>query len=372
MKKKLFVIIFSIILLVGCNKEELSNNTNLDSSGKGKLYTVINLQDKGINMFRSIVPKGWNSYISSQDLVNSSYPFVETVVLSNPEGTARITIISQHSYTENSKYREGINTDYYTTYMHKMNADEYIDYYMNTYYPGSTFIEDKEVEEKTLNELKTLHDLKVQMGKNDANLLSTQNYGVYLDVYGVEYTSSIKDFEYGTNYIEVSTSTSAIATTIKSSLSSLLDSKAIQWYMPYIIIYEGMNKEEFDKYYEDYKFIIANSNFTVNYYAMIEYVSSAIVNAYTSIYAEKSKIALQATNDYIDSTYSSTSSVSTNDKVMEMWDDVIKEVDSYKTEDGSTIKTSIMNDTVAQNGNEIYVGTKAGIPLGFNELAKGY
>ena len=210
------------------------------------------------------------------------------------------------------------------------------------------------------------------MGKNDANLLSTQNYGVYLDVYGVEYTSSIKDFEYGTNYIEVSTSTSAIATTIKSSLSSLLDSKAIQWYMPYIIIYEGMNKEEFDKYYEDYKFIIANSNFTVNYYAMIEYVSSAIVNAYTSIYAEKSKIALQATNDYIDSTYSSTSSVSTNDKVMEMWDDVIKEVDSYKTEDGSTIKTSIMNDTVAQNGNEIYVGTKAGIPLGFNELAKGY
>ena len=36
------------------------------------------------------------------------------------------------------------------------------------------------------------------------------------------------------------------------------------------------------------------------------------------------------------------------------------------------LKTSIMNDTVAQNGNEIYVGNKAGIPLGFNEVTKSY
>ena len=53
-------------------------------------------------------------------------------------------------------------------------------------------------------------------------------------------------------------------------------------------------------------------------------------------------------------------------------DDVIKEVDAYKTEDGSVLKTSIFSDTVAQNGNEIYVGSKAGIPIGFNELSKAY
>ena len=77
-------------------------------------------------------------------------------------------------------------------------------------------------------------------------------------------------------------------------------------------------------------------------------------------------------NDYIDSNYTSTSSQSTNDKVMEMWDDVIKEVDKYELEDGTTLKTSIHNETVAQNGNEIYIGSKAGIPIGFEEVHKGY
>ena len=115
--RKILIILLLSLLLIGCNKEESNNQIDVDKTGK--IYNIVNLQDKGITMFRTIIPEGWNSYISSQDLVNSSYPFVETVVLSNPEGTARITIISQHSYTENSKYREGINTDYYTTYMHK-------------------------------------------------------------------------------------------------------------------------------------------------------------------------------------------------------------------------------------------------------------
>ena len=150
----------------------------------------------------------------------------------------------------------------------------------------------------------------------------------------------------------------------------MLDSKATQWYMPYVIIYEADTKEDFDKYYDDYNFIIANSNFTKDYYAMIEYVSSAIVNSYMSYYAAKAQAALDATNSYIESNYSSTSSSSTNDKVMEMWDDYINDVDAYKTEDGSVIKTSMFNETVAQNGDEIYIGNKAGIPLGFNELSK--
>ena len=55
-----------------------------------------------------------------------------------------------------------------------------------------------------------------------------------------------------------------------------------------------------------------------------------------------------------------------------MWSDVIKEQDNYILEDGTSVKTSIMNDTLAQNGNEIYIGSKAGIPIGFNEVSKGY
>ena len=181
-----------------------------------------------------------------------------------------------------------------------------------------------------------------------------------------------KEYELGLNYIEAQTAIASITTNLESSLSSLLNSSATQWTIPYLIIYEGETKEEYDKYYDVYNFIVANASFTKDYYQLVEYVSSKIVNMYTSMYAAKSKAALDATNEYIDSNYSSTSASSTNDKVMEMWDDVINEVDKYTLEDGTTLKTSIMNDTVAQNGNEIYIGSKAGIPYGFDEVKKGY
>ncbi len=63
---------------------------------------------------------------------------------------------------------------------------------------------------------------------------------------------------------------------------------------------------------------------------------------------------------------------STSDKVMNMWDDVIKEVDEYKTLDGRKLKTSIYNETVAQDGDTFYIGKKIGIPSGFKELSKSY
>ncbi len=370
MKRK-FIYVFLltfILLLTGCS---FTNNIK-NSKASGKIYNLVSLNDKGVTMFNGIVPKGWNATISSQNIVNSSYPFVETVVISNPDNNVKITILSQHSYTENAKYNEGENYDYYTTYLHQMDASTYLDYFMDRIYKGSEYVKDGKVDDRILSQLEELHNLKVNLGKKDAEQLLAYSRGVNISVDGVGYSSSKREYQNGLNYYEASTSVSSISTTLKSSLSSLLDSYAVQWYMPYIIIYEAEDKDTYDKYYDDYNFIIANSNFTTDYYAMVEYVSSAIVNAYTSYYAAKSQAALDAMNDYIDSNYSSTSSQSTNDKVMEMWDDVIKEQDNYILEDGSSIKTSIMNDTVAQNGNEIYVGTKAGIPNGFNEVTKGY
>lgn len=370
------LILISLFIITGCSNNNSSNNNNNENENqqveKGRMYSLTRLSDKGINMFTSILPEDWTHKISSEDIVNSTHPFVETVVLTSPDKTAKITILSQHSYVENKKYNEGVNKDYYTTYLRQMDATTYLDYFMSRIYNGAVFERKEEVDSKILDQLKVLHDLRISLGKNDANQLQAQNYGIAISIGDEGYTSAKRLYTDGSSYYEASTSVSAISTNLKSSLSSLLDSRAVTWYMPYLIIYEADSKENFDKYYDDYNFIIANSNFTKDYYQMVEYVSSAIVNAYTAIYAERAKAALQATNDYIDSNYSSTSASTTNDKVMEMWDDVIKEVDNYKLDDGTTIKTSIHNDTVAQNGNEIYIGSKAGIPLGFNEVAKGY
>ena len=370
MKKiKVLVILLLVIILAGCGVK----NTNIFGGEvpKGKYYYIVTLQDKGINMFESILPEGWSASISSQDRVDSSYPFMEEVIIKNDDDTAQIIILSQHSYVENTKYNEGVNTDYYTTYLHQMNASEYSDYLMDTFYSTTNVTKKVDVDKDVYKQLNTLHDLRVELGKRDAQALQADKHGIYINVAGVDSSVSRKQYQ-GTNYYELFTCVSSISTSLTNSYDSLLNSFAVQWYMPYVIIYEATSEDAFNAHYDDYNFIIANSNFTKDYYQMNEYVSSAIVNAVTSIYAEKSKIGLQAMNDYIDSNYTSTSSASTNDKVMQMWDDVINEVDVYRTEDGSLFRTSIFNDTVAQNGNEIYVGPKAGIPYGFNQLDKAY
>ncbi len=398
MKKKIIsfltiiaILATSLIALSGCgdkkktDKDEKSTTNNTSKSGttntideipteeeKGRFYEIVSLYDKNINMFNSIVPEGWTAKIYTQDVVDSSYPFAETIVISSPDKKANITIFSQHSFVENKKYAEGQNTAYYTTYLHQMNASTYLDYYMNRIFKVSNTVKNKNVDNEVLNQLKVLHNLRIQLAKQDATNLQAQNYGVYITIGDKGYTSAKKEYKNGSAYYEASTSVSAVSTELKNSISSALNSTAIQWYMPYVIVYEGATKEAYDEYYEDYEFIMANSSFTKDYYQMIEYVSSAIVNAYTSIYAEKAKAGLQAMNDYINSTYSSTSAATTQDKVREMWSDVINERDKYILEDGSSIKTSIYNETVAQNGNEIYIGSKAGIPEGFSEVAKGY
>ena len=372
MKKKFVVIIIIMILLItGCGKVR----SKKDIKGKGELYYQVTLYDtvNGVDIFNTILPSGWKYYNESNwSVVSSSVPGFESIRLSSGDGKASIIIRSQEGFVENKKYNEGINYDYYTTYLHYMDASGYIDYFMNNYFKGSSFVKDMDIDQDLLNKLKEINSIKLELGKKDALVLSnvTPNVSVTVSENGV--SSSSKQFSYGDNMVEISTSVTSLKTNLYSSLSPLLNSEAIDWVVPYTIIYQAEDLDSFNKYYDTYKFIVANSSFTVKYYAMVEYVSSYIVNLYTSIYTEKSKAALKATNDFIDSKYSSTSSSSTQDKVREMWSDVINEVDKYQLEDGGYIKTSIHNDVVAQNGDEIYIGSKGGVPYGFNILDKGY
>lgn len=374
--KRFLVGLFGILMLftmTGCRRNVFKRQVTLEEAiEKGQIYESVSLSDGNVEVFKSIIPKGWTANVESNwKNISSVTPGIETVTISNPDHTVNIKIISQESYTENNKYNEGENYDYYTTYLHYMNASDYIDYYMNKHSSGSKFIKNVEMDENIVKQVKEYNNITYQQGLKEAESLNGIG-NVKIGVSLVDSTANTKQFEYGLNQIEISTAVAATKTTLESSLSPLLNSESILWKIPYTIIYTGETKEDFDKYYDTYKFIIANSNFTLDYYAMEEYVSSAIVNYYTTIYTERSKASLDAWHNYVDSNYSSASSQSTNDRVMEMWDDVIKEVDSYKLEDGTQLKTSIFNETVAQNGNDIYIGDKAGIPIGFQTVDKGY
>ena len=374
MKKKILILLILMVFLTGCGVFKNSNKSSA-SKGKGTMYYRISLNDtvNGVGVFETILPEGWRYAIESRwDVVSSSVPGLETVMLSSPDARASILIRSQEGYVENKKYNEGINKDYYTTYLHYMDASSYLEYYVNSHYQGASYLKDMEIDDNILNQLKELNNIKLEIGKRDAQTINsvTPDAQVSISDHGV--SSAKKQYQYGSNVIEISSSVSSLQTNLVSKLSPLLNSEAIDWLIPYTIVFQAEDEEAFQQYYDTYNFIIANSHFTTNYYAMVEYVSSYIVNLVTSIYAERAKAALEATNQYIDSHYSSTSSQSTNDKIMEMWDDVIKEEDKYQLEDGSYLKTSIFNDVVAQNGDEIYIGDKAGVPIGFDILDKKY
>ncbi|MBQ2592835.1 MAG: hypothetical protein II567_06110 [Candidatus Riflebacteria bacterium] len=86
--------------------------------------------------------------------------------------------------------------------------------------------------------------------------------------------------------------------------------------------------------------------------------------------AVRAQVALEASRDQIMGDYNSSSQ--TQDRVRNMWNDTIKELDEYKTLDGKRLKTSMFNETVAQDGDTYYIGNKTGIPSGFKELSKSY
>lgn len=340
----------------------------------GTLYNKVSLMDSNARIvaFEGLIPQGWTANIESNwQVVSSDCPGVETVTLVSPDGNASIVIDSQQVFAENSQYAEGVNYDYYTTYLHYMDADTFVQYYMDSAYPGNnTLIADLEDDADLLQSANDCTDIFVQYATQNSEWINTMGYGLSYSVTAVPATMSKRQYQVGSEYLEGSCVIMATDSVLTSQY--VAPNKTRTWRIPYSIVYKASDKETFDKYYDEYSFIVANSHFTTDYYALVEYVSSCIVNSYAQYYNAKSQASLQAMNDYIDSNYSSTSSASTNEKVMEMWDDYINEVDKYDTLDGSSIKTSMYNETVAQNGDTFYVGSKTGIPSGFTELSKSY
>ena len=378
--KKIVVIFLLLFLLTGCN---LYNNYSRKPANyindntptyQGKLYNFITLYDYQVRVpvFQSIIPEGWKSGITSNwNNISSTSPGIETVTIASPDNRAKIVFVSQQSFIDSDHNPEGINKDYYTTYFRFIDANYFLDYYISHNYGDievlKTVTSDNDY--NTILELRGYTNMLVDAQKQLALDLGTSNYGMDITVTPLDATIAKKQYTIGSNIIEGSTAVTGYKMVNKNILYTQTDK---EWFAPYTIVYMAEDEDAFNDYYDDYNFIVANSSFTVKFYDMLSYVSSAIQNVYTAYYAEKSKAGLNALNNFIDSNYSSTSSASTNEKVMEMWDDVIKEVDAYRTEDGNVIKTSIYDEAVAQNGNQIYIGDKAGIPLGFNQLGKAY
>lgn len=357
---------------VAKKNETTSNKTETKNNVQGKYYNMVSLVDTYANVvvFKGLLPSGWTAMVSSNyQVISPDYPVLESVSITSPDGKANIYIDSQQQYCESSSMGEGASLEYYTTYLHYMTADEFVQYFMDYAYPGATLTKTLQNDTDILDQARQFQKIKAQNSRNNMATITGNAY-TYNITEG-QVTMSKKQYKTSTNsYIEGSCVIVPFTSTLGSQYYTLTNT---YWEIPYSIVYEAADKASFDKYYDDYNFIIANSQFTQDCYALVEYVSSCIANVKSAEAAAKSKASLDAMNSYIESNYSSTSSASTNEKVMQMWDDYINEVDSYNTLDGGTIKTSMYNDIVAQNGDQFFIGSSTSdIPYGFKELSKSY
>jgi len=341
----------------------------------GKYYNQVALRDQnsGADVFKTLLPDGWKASVTSNySCVAPDYPVLFSVSIQSPDGKALITIDSPQQFCESPTRSEGINISEYTTYLHYMTADQFVEYFMSQAYPNASLLKSLETDNTLLSELRSYQKMKADKTRqNMQQLFSGIQYGNYSgSVTELEVTASKRQYQTQDGYLEGTCVVVPFSQTISSTYLSTTNT---WWEIPYSMVYFAADKDTFDKYYDDYNFIIANSQFTVDAYTLIEYVANRIANVVTAEAAAKSQASLNAMNEYIDSNYSSTSAASTNEKVMQMWDDVINEVDTYNTTDGGQVKTSMYNDIVAQDGDKFFVGSSTSdIPIGYTQLQKAY
>lgn len=332
-------------------------------------YSIVD-HDIGVAAFSVFLPDDWEATLYSDwTVVSADVPGLEEVVITSPDGLASITIDSCQSYTQGPTGAEGQDIGAYTTYMNYLDAGAFTDAYINSAYgSAATLVRDLPDDSATLALLAQYLDALVAQANAAGERVTGGGAvgGITSVAEPAAYSMCRRQYQVGSQQIETSVVNVALTQTISGPA---LTEQYLHWRIPYSIVFTAASADAFAQYHDIYETIVANSYFTTEYYAAVEYISGCIAEAAMDAKAAASSGA----SGYSSSGYESATAESTNEKVIGMWDDCINEVDSYTTLDGGTVKTSMYNDVVAQSGDEFFVGSSTSdVPAGFTELSKSY
>ncbi len=332
-------------------------------------YDIVD-RDIGVPAFSVFLPNDWEATLYSDwTVVSADVPGMEEVAITSPDGLASITIDSCQSYTQGPTGAEGQDFGAYTTYMNYLDAGAFTDAYINSAYGGAaTLVRELPDDSATLALLAQYLDALVAQANAAGERVTGGGAigGITSVAEPAAYSMCRRQYQVGSQQIETSVVNVALTQTISGPA---LTEQYLHWRIPYSIVYTAASADAFAQYHDIYETIVANSYFTTEYYAAVEYISGCIAKAAMDAKAAASSGA----SGYSSSGYESATAESTNEKVIGMWDDYINEVDSYTTLDGGTVKTSMYNDVVAQSGDEFFVGSSTSdVPAGFTELSKSY
>ena len=333
----------------------------------GSIYQMIELTDPmiGVVAYKGIMPEGWSAELTSNWNNISIYPGQEFITFTSPDGKAKVRIASSEAYRQSNTHGTGVELSEYTTYLPYMNAEQFIDYCVQNSVPEAQMVKSVEIPEEQRQTISEYAASELDAFITTANAMIGP-YGYSMDPVGSEGTIARIQYQNGTRLMEYGC---AIAAFQYDYQLTILNVQNINWTVLNSVSYEAEDKESFDKYYADYEMITANGYFTAAFYSANNYVAAQIAN--TILDARNAANAETTASSYSTSNTEITSDdMSTQDKVFQAWDDYIKDEDRYTTTDGNQVTTSMFNETVAQDGDWFYVGSRTGIPDGFTELTK--
>ena len=327
----------------------------------GKLYQQIGLVDPYADVvaYQGLLPEGWTVQMQSGWGLINPLPGQEIVSFVSPDGRASISIASPQIYEEASDRGYGANVSDFITFVPYMNASSYIDYYVQNSYVNAVGLGDVDTADQQAG-IDAFTEVYATNGINTA--LQYCRYPI--TGYGSEGTVARRQYQLGEGYGEFSCAVSAYQ---YSYTKVMLNITETWWQLLNSVAYTASDKEAFEQYYNDYEVIVANGYFTSGLVSAEAYVIQQIYNTVTEQRTEER--IRELTGGYSTSGTEITSSdMETQDLIMQAWDDYIKDQDTYSLSDGSTLHVPTSVDTVAQNGDSVYFGTKGSVPIGYDIL----
>ena len=380
MKSSYFKIYFIVVVLsifcIPSYSADISSN----------LYTYQTLNDTMINIPVAdiMVPKGFTAQVTSQwDRLDGSFPGHEVIGLQNADNSVGIYIFTNESYYQfqnrnamgfNMPPKQGPDYERRITLMNYMDSSAVIEVFLNNLgFNNRKLIKNLPSDNNKIQQIK--NDL-LKQAQIDLQKIQQMNQmartGMQASLNGVDVNMSKKQYSVGSGNIEAS---SCVRTVTNSIGNNTIVTITTYWEIMYFVVYRANSKELFDKYYNTYKTVIGNSRIRPEFYFVNMKLKQMNEERVAKIGAVRAQISLEEQRKMIaqnNPSLTNPEAESVSDKVMNMWDDVITERDEYKTLDGRKLKTSMYNETVAQDGDTFYIGNKTGVPSGFKELSKSY
>ncbi|WP_155838016.1 hypothetical protein [Butyrivibrio sp. FCS014] len=354
----------------------------------GTFYGTQTLKDEAnnLNVANVMVPNGWQAFVtvdwSNQSKVN---PILAAFTIASPDQNLVIAGFSSQNFIWNYQIMTwgataGTKVQQYgddevirsqrETSMAYRTAEEFVPIYLGKRGLSMELLEKRDIDPATYNAFAG----NVENAYNEGMKLTEELYSVAtnMTVEPQGWTATMLDARYKGNingetiYLDVLSAGDGINVVLHDAT---VDYYQTTWENCYICYMAAPTQELLDENREVFETVFANSYFHEDFIKLKAAWGAELNEIVTKNNLELlEEITAYWVEQHLKSEVAQQTQVDPNSK----WTEVIKETDTYTTEDGGSFSASIMADGVYQNGDDFYVAPAGDTdyPQGWTELKK--